>query len=90
MPDTSLFTLFPLSSSLCLQATEALVTERNLGVRAEPPRHGFQEAPFPRPFRMSHGRAGGCDRARAARSRPAHGTRREGGRPQKALHQGFP
>lgn len=42
--------------------------ERNLGVQAESPRHGFQEAPFPRPLRVSHERASG--RLQPCQSRP--------------------
>lgn len=64
--------------------------ERNPGVRVEPPRHGFQEAPLPRPLRMSHGRAGGCNRAKATRSRPAHGTGREGPSAPESAAPGIP
>lgn len=64
--------------------------ERNPVVRAEPPRHGFQEAPFPRPLRMSHGRAGGCNRAKATAVAQLTGPAGKAPRHKKAPHQGFP
>lgn len=72
----------PKSSSLCLQTTGALVTGE------EPQASGLRllvtasrKPPLPRPVRVSHGRAGGCDRARAACGRPAHGTAGKAPRP---------
>lgn len=65
--------LFPLSSRL-FTTDRSPGYRRNPGVRAERPRHGFQEAPPPRPRRVSHGRAGGRNRATAAYGLPAHGT----------------
>lgn len=75
-PPLSLFSRCP--RGCVYRRLKPWLQEKNPGVRAEPPRHGFQEGPLPRPLRVSHGRAGGCNRARAARSHPAHGTGREG------------
>lgn len=90
VPGTSPFP-FPRCPPGCVyRRQKPWLRERNPGVRVEPPRHGFQEAPLPRPLRVSHGQAGGCNRAKAARSRPAHGTGREGPSAPESAAPGIP
>lgn len=86
------FPSFPVVLETVYNRLEPWLQERNPSVRAERPRHGFQEAPSPpRPKRVSHGRAGGRNRATAAEGPPSSRDQpRKAPWPQKALHQGFP
>lgn len=91
VPGTAPFPLFPLSSRLCLQATEALVTREEPGRPGRASSSRLPGSPLPPPL-AGESRASG--RLQPCQSRPQPpqltGLAGKAPRPQKARHQGFP